>query len=119
VYAFEYAPGAEGNVTWFVGRDKTWMIDAQAVRPNGNVGQRVIPMEPMYPIINFGISPSFAMLNWTGLATLWPATMRVDYIRIYQNPDEVSVTCDPAGYSTTDYIKNHPEAYHNPNLTLW
>lgn len=76
-------------------------------------------MEPMYPILNFGMSPSFAMLNWTGLAETWPASMRVDYIRIYQNPDEISITCDPAGYGTTEYIKQHPEAYHNSNLTLW
>lgn len=76
-------------------------------------------MEPMYPILNFGMSPSFAMLNWTGLAETWPATMRVDYIRIYQDPNEISITCDPVGYGTTEYIKQHPEAYHNPNLTLW
>lgn len=48
-----------------------------------------------------------------------PATMRVDYIRIYQDPNEISVTCDPADYKTTEYIKQHAEAYHNPNLTLW
>ncbi|KAF3402298.1 Beta-glucan synthesis-associated protein [Talaromyces pinophilus] len=119
IYAFEYAPGPKGNVTWFVGSEKTWTIDAKAVRPNGNIGQRVIPMEPMYPILNFGMSPSFAMLNWTGLAETWPATMRVDYIRIYQDPNEISVTCDPAGYGTTEYIKQHAKAYHNSNLTLW
>lgn len=119
IYAFEYAPGSKGNVTWFVGSEKTWTIDAQAVRPNGNIGQRVIPMEPMYPILNFGMSPSFAMLNWTGLAETWPATMRVDYIRVYQDPNEISITCDPAGYGTTEYIKQHAKAYHNPNLTLW
>jgi hypothetical protein len=44
--------------------------------------------------------------------------MRVDYVRIYQREGEESVTCDPPGYETTDYIKNHPEAYNNPNYTV-
>jgi beta-glucanase (GH16 family) len=119
IYAFEYTPGAEGDVTWFVGGDKTWTLDARAVGPNGNIGQRVIPTEPMYPIINFGISNSFAMINWTGLATTFPATMRVDYLRIYQNPDNISITCDPEDYPTTEYIKKHPEPYNNPKVTFW
>ncbi|CRG89002.1 Beta-glucan synthesis-associated protein SKN1 [Talaromyces islandicus] len=119
IYAFEYTPGSEGDVTWFVGSDKTWTLDARAIGANGNIGQRVIPTEPMYPILNFGISNSFAMINWTGLATTFPATMRVDYLRIYQNPDNISITCDPEDYPTTEYIKKHPEPYNNPNLTFW
>ncbi|KAN0077779.1 Beta-glucan synthesis-associated protein (SKN1) domain containing protein [Elaphomyces granulatus] len=119
VYAFEYTPGATGDVTWFVGSQKTWTLDGRAVGPNGNVGQRVIPVEPMAIVLNFGMSASFAPLNFTGLAPLLPATMQVDYIRIYQDPDSVSVTCDPPGYETTSYINNHPEPYANPNLTTW
>ncbi|KAL2014439.1 hypothetical protein VTN00DRAFT_1964 [Thermoascus crustaceus] len=119
VYAFEYTPGADGDVTWFVGQDKTWTVDGRSIGPNGNIGQRVIPVEPMAIVMNFGISDSFSALNLTGLGKLMPATMRIDYIRIYQDPDEVSVTCDPPGYETTEYIAKHPEAYHNPNLTLW
>lgn len=119
VYAFEYTPGAEGDVTWFVGSDKTWTIDGRAIGPNGNVGQRLIPVEPMAIIVNFGISNSFSAINWTGLADLIPATMRVDYIRIYQDPDNVTVTCDPEGYETTEYIRKHPEPYNNVNLTSW
>ncbi|KAL1964453.1 hypothetical protein VTN77DRAFT_6879 [Rasamsonia byssochlamydoides] len=119
VYAFEYTPGADGNVTWFVGAEKTWTIDGRAIGPNGNVGQRVIPVEPMSIIVNFGISNSFSFINWTGIADLLPAKMRVDYIRIYQDPDNVTITCDPEGYETTEYIKNHPEPYNNVNLTHW
>lgn len=119
VYAFEYTPGADGDVTWFVGQDKTWTVDGRSIGPNGNIGQRVIPVEPMAIVMNFGISNSFSALNLTGLGKLMPATMRIDYIRIYQDPDEVSITCDPPGYETTEYIAKHPEAYHNPNLTLW
>ena len=118
-FAFEYTPGSQGQISWFVGKDSTWKMDARSVRPNGNVGQRVVPTEPMSLIMNFGMSNSFAALNLTGLAPLMPATMRFDYVRIYQDPDSASVTCDPPGMETTDYINAHRDAYYNQNKTLW
>lgn len=120
-YAFEYNPGNEGSITWYVGKDKTFMMDARAVRPNGNIGQRPIPTEPMAMILNFGMSGSFAQLNMTGLGSTMPATMRFDYVRVYQDPNNPDhhMTCDPPDYPTTNYIKNHPEAYFNPNKTRW
>ena len=93
-------------------------MTADAVGPNGNVGQRVMPEEPMSIIANFGLSSSFAQINWTGLADTMPGTMRFDYIRIYQDEDG-EMTCDPVGYPTTEYIANHPKAYQNPNITSW
>lgn len=119
VYAYEYTPGADGEITWFVGKEKTWKVDGRALGPNGNVGQRVIPLEPLSVIMNFGMSPSFAPVNVSGITPLLPATMRFDYVRIYQDPGEKSVTCDPKGWETTKYIKEHEEAYMNPNLTTW
>ena len=119
VYAFEYEPGGSGYVTWFVGDQYTWHMTADAIGPNGNIGQRVIAQEPMAMILNFGMSTGFAALNLTGLAPLMPATMRFDYVRIYQDPDHKSVTCDPPGYETTQYISEHSDVYHNPNLTRW
>ncbi|KAF2093205.1 beta-glucan synthesis-associated protein SKN1 [Rhizodiscina lignyota] len=118
-YAFEYEPGGSGYVTWYVGQDKTWTLDARAIRPNGNVGQRVIPEEPMAIVLNFGMSNGFASLNLTGLGPLMPATMRIDYIRIYQDEDNQLMTCDPPGYPTTQYISDHMDVYTNPNVTLW
>lgn len=119
-YGFEYKPGGtSGEIAWFVGDSYTWRIDGRAVRPNGNIGQRIMPEEPMSLIMNFGLSNSFAQVFLADLAALMPATMRFDYVRIYQDPQDVSVTCDPPGYPTTQYIKEHPEPYNNPNLTLW
>ncbi|PLB47889.1 putative beta-1,6 glucan synthetase [Aspergillus steynii IBT 23096] len=117
-YAFEYAPGGDGNVTWFVGADKTWTLDGRAIGPNGNVGQRVIPMEPLSIVMNLGMALSFAAIN-DSIKSYMPGYMRFDYVRIYQDPDDVSVTCDPPGYETTEYIKQHPEAYNNVNKTTW
>lgn len=117
-YAFEYTPGDQGDVTWFVGPDKTWTLDARAIAENGNIGQRVIPMEPMSIIMNLGMGMSFAPINKT-IHELMPAYMRFDYVRIYQDPDNTSVTCDPPGWETTEYIKKHKKAYDNPNITTW
>lgn len=117
-YAFEYTPGAEGDVTWFVGDDKTWTLDGRGIGPNGNIGQRVIPVEPMSIIMNLGMADNFAYVD-PKIDKHMPGYMRFDYIRIYQDPDAVSVSCDPEGYHTTEYIDNHPAAYHNFNYTMW
>ncbi|CAO2651172.1 Nn.00g094690.m01.CDS01 [Neocucurbitaria sp. VM-36] len=118
-YSFEYKTGGDGFITWYVGEDKTWTFKAQATRPNGNVGTRIIPEEPMAIIANFGMSNSFAAINLADIQKDLPAVMRIDYIRIYQPEDDQIVTCDPDGYPTTDYIDKHPEPYANPNLTDW
>ena len=117
-YGFEYEPGDSGYVLWNVGDTKTWRVHANSVGPNGNVGQRMIPEEPLALVMNFGMSNGFAQLNMSGLGPLMPATMRFDYVRIYQD-DDGELTCDPEGYETTGYIAAHPEPYNNANLTHW
>ena len=119
LYAFEYTPGDTGDVTWYVGKDKTWTIDSRALGPNGNIGQRVIPNEPMSIIMNFGMAYSFAPID-NNINDYLPAVMRFDYVRIYQDPDEdQTISCDPPGYETTEYIEKHPVAYQNMNITTW
>ncbi|KAL4742356.1 beta-glucan synthesis-associated protein-domain-containing protein [Aspergillus similis] len=118
IYAFEYTPGIQGNVSWFVGADKTWTLDGRAIGPNGNVGQRVIPLEPLALVMNLGMAWNFAPID-DDIEKHMPAYMRFDYIRIYQDPDTVSVTCDPEGWETTEYIEKHPKAYMDANKTHW
>lgn len=118
-YSFDYKPGPEGYVNFYVGEQSTFYIDAQSVRPNGNVAQRTMPEEPLALVSNFGMSPSFSAINFTGIASTLPvATMRFDFIRIYQD-EEGELTCDPVGYPTTKYIENHRKVYDNANLTSW
>ena len=118
-YSFHYTTGNKGAITWTVADEPVWKLDAKALGPNGNVGQRPIPKEPLSMIMNFGMSTGFSQLNLTGLASLFPATMRFDYVRIYQPSDSKSITCDPPGYETTPYIKSHMDVYTNPNKTQW
>ncbi len=118
-YAFEYKTGNDGYITWYVGNDKTWSMQAPGIRANGNVGARVIPQEPLSIIANFGMSDTFAKIDAAQIAKELPAVMRIDYIRIYQDEGNTLVTCDPPGYPTTDYISKHPAPYANANLTNW
>lgn len=118
-FNFQYKPGDKGNIVWSVGDVSSWSLDARAIGSNGNVGQRVIPTEPMALVINFGMSNGFSPVDLPNLDGLFPATMRFDYVRIYQDPDAESVTCDPPGYETTPYINSHKLAYTNPKLTSW
>ena len=118
-YAFEYAPGAgeDAYIQWFVGDDEMMKFDGRAIGPNGNVGQRLVSEEPMSMVINLGISENWVNIDWDALKL--PTIMRIDYVRWYQKEGSEMVTCDPPGYETTEYIKNHPAAYNNPNYTHW
>ncbi|GAB7354648.1 hypothetical protein MBLNU459_g5079t1 [Dothideomycetes sp. NU459] len=118
-YAYEYTPGAAKNssIAWWVGEQMVMRFDARAIGPNGNVGQRLVSEEPMSLVMNLGLSENWVDVNWAALK--FPTVMRIDYIRWYQKEGEEMVTCDPPGYETTEYIKNHPEAYNNPNYTHW
>ena len=80
-YGMEYQPGTSGDIssgyiTWFIGDTPTWHISGSALAPSGNVGQRLIPAEPMALVLNLGISPTFAPINWSGLYGELPAVMR-------------------------------------------
>jgi len=116
-YAFEYIPGnSEGKIAWFVGEIQSFMMDGRAIGPNGNVGQRQVSEEPMSLVLNLGFSASWTEILLPEL--VFPTVMFIDYVRIYQKPGQTSITCDPPGYPTTEYIANHADAYNNVNLTV-
>ncbi|PVH82698.1 glycoside hydrolase family 16 protein [Cadophora sp. DSE1049] len=117
-YAFEYVPGTDkGKIAWFVGEDPTFIMDGRSIGQNGNIKARQVSEEPMSIVLNLGISHSWSDIWMDDLK--FPTTMHVDYVRIYQKPGQNSVSCDPEGYPTTDYISKHPEAYQDADKTLW
>jgi beta-glucan synthesis-associated protein KRE6 len=82
-YAFEYEPGTNnGKIAWFVGEDRSLMMDGRAIGPNGNVNSRVVSEEPMLLVLNLGISSAWGEVDMAHLQ--FPTIMRVDYVRIYQ-----------------------------------
>ena len=117
-YGYEYLNDNEsGYLRWFVGDNPTFTMYSQALHPNGNVGWRRLPKEPLSLILNLGISNNWAYIDWPSL--VFPSTMRVDYVRIYQPKDQINIGCDPSDYPTSDYIQQHLNVYQNVNLTTF
>lgn len=50
--------------------------------------------EPMYLILNLGMSPAFQTLQFNKLK--FPGVLRIDYVRVWQEQGKVDVSCDPA-----------------------
>lgn len=67
--------------------------------------------------MNLGMSENFGTPDLADLT--FPNHMRVDYIRVYQDPDNINIGCDPKDFPTQAYINQYMEAYTNPNLTTW
>ncbi|KAF8837220.1 glycoside hydrolase family 16 protein [Paxillus ammoniavirescens] len=125
-FGFEYwsdpnDPSA-GSITWQTAGVPAARVGAGALGPdqgtNGTgVSQRLISLEPMSIVLNLGISPNWQTIDLTTM--IFPAEMRVDYVRVYQRNGETNVGCSPDGFPTEEYINNHMDSYMNPNLTLW
>jgi len=120
-YGFEYTGGNDGWVTWVSNGVPSWTLLSGALGPDqaAGIGQRIIAEEPMYLIMNLGLSRNFGKIDLVDLNRLFPVVMAVDYIRVYQPPNAINIGCDPKDFPTADYIDKHLEAYTNWNLTTW
>ncbi|KAF5387660.1 hypothetical protein D9615_000597 [Tricholomella constricta] len=105
VYGFEYKPGYDdAYISWISENLTSWTMNAPGVGPDPSVSisSRAISQEPMYLIINLGMSRNFGYIDFEHLT--FPNHLRVDYIRIYQPPDAVNIGCSPPGFPTEAYI---------------
>ncbi|KAH8080230.1 glycoside hydrolase family 16 protein [Filobasidium floriforme] len=120
-YGAEYETGGEGYIRWVNDGVESWWMTGSALRPDPQtlVGQRLIPEEPMYLILNLGISPNFGAIDYEGLEEMWPVHMLVDYVRVYQDPKKINVGCDPEGFPTTKFIADNLVAFTNPNISTY
>ncbi|KAI0724623.1 glycoside hydrolase family 16 protein [Cerioporus squamosus] len=120
VYGFQYRPGVgDAYISWITDGQLAWTIRQPGMGPDNaaEISDRPVPQEPMYLIMNLGISENFGAVDYDNL--VFPTAMRVDWIRVYQDPDAVNIGCDPENFPTKAYIETYPEAYANPNLTTW
>ncbi|KAK6204631.1 glucan synthase subunit [Scheffersomyces amazonensis] len=116
VYGFEYLnDDQDGYITWYIGSDPTFSVFAPSLHPSGNIGWRRISKEPMSIVMNFGMSNSWAYIDWPSL--IFPAIFSIDYVRVYQPEDQINVGCDPEDFPTYDYIMQHLNIYSDNNLT--
>ncbi|KAG6820547.1 hypothetical protein H0H93_015432 [Arthromyces matolae] len=105
VYGFQYQPGFDGAYITWINNDKVaWTVLQAAVGPDSatEIGSRPVSQEPMYIIANLGFSPSFGTIQFESLTL--PATMRVDWIRVYQPANAQNIGCDPPEFPTQAYI---------------
>ncbi|MBW0498445.1 hypothetical protein O181_038160 [Austropuccinia psidii MF-1] len=120
-FGLEWSPsdGGNGYITWAINKKPIWTLNRTALSANERsmIGERLVTNEPMYMILNLGLSDTFVPVNEAALK--FPATMRIDYVRFYQRKDRINVGCSPKDYPTEKYIKDHFRAYQNLNLTTW
>ena len=64
-YGFEYETGDNGYITWVNNGTKSWTIRGPAMGPNqyAQVGSRPVSQEPMYIVVNLGMSPGFGYIE--------------------------------------------------------
>lgn len=120
IYGFEYKPGFDdGYISWINDGKLAWTIRSGGLAKDDRVeiGARPIPQEPMYIIANLGFSINFGGIDFENIQL--PATMSVDWIRVYQPPDARNIGCDPPDFPTANYIDTYLGAYTNPNFTTW
>lgn len=98
-YGFEYLGGQNGYVKWISSSEPSWELTSAALEadPRANISNRIFPAEPMYILLNVGSSANFGYVDWKGLT--WPNTMSVDWVRVYQDPNNINVGCDPPDVS--------------------
>jgi len=120
VYGFEYKPGFDdAYITWLNDNKVAWTLRAGGFLADTavEISRRPIPQEPMYMLINLGMSTNFGTVDTEHLP--FPVTMSVDWIRVYQKTNAINYGCDPDDFPTQAYINEYIEAYTNPNLTTW
>ncbi|KAH7912998.1 glycoside hydrolase family 16 protein [Hygrophoropsis aurantiaca] len=121
-YGYEYQPGYANNsgyISWITNDEVAWTLDAGGMAADDltEISDRPVSQEPMYLIANLGMSNNFQVPDFTKLQ--FPATMRIDWVRVYQPSDAINIGCDPKDFPTAAYINEYLEAYNNPNLTTW
>jgi beta-glucan synthesis-associated protein KRE6 len=53
--------------------------------------------------MSLGMSLNFGFVDLDHLS--FPAVMKIDYVRVYQEKGAVNVGCDPVDFPTMDYIR--------------
>ncbi|KAJ7658250.1 beta-glucan synthesis-associated protein-domain-containing protein [Mycena polygramma] len=120
VQGFEYVPGySDAYITWITDNKVTWTLNAPAVGADSLTGisARPITDKPLYILANLGISNAFGYIDFEHL--VFPVTMRIDWVRVYQHPYRINIGCDTPDKPTAAYIATYSEAYTNPLLTTW
>ena len=55
--------------------------------------------------MNLGMSTNFGPVDLEHIP--FPVKLKVDYVRVYQDPDNINYGCDPVDFPTQSYIKQY------------
>jgi hypothetical protein len=71
---------SEGYVWWVNDGKPAWWIASSAMKPvpEADVGQRPVPYEPMYLIVNLGLSENFGAIESVSREANYRSSCRVD-----------------------------------------
>ncbi|KAL4425109.1 hypothetical protein ABPG77_008214 [Micractinium sp. CCAP 211/92] len=103
-------------VRWYIDGQLVYEIDAVALREQTNstgytTFERLIPVEAMFIIFNFAMSDSFTKVDIDRLQ--FPAQYKIDYVRVYQDPEAINLGCSPPDYPTAQWIACNRDVYAN------
>ena len=107
----------EGFIRWFVDGVPLFNMPSASLKgrcaPGGGecVEDTEISHEPMYLIMNQAVASSFSS-PCTGdpvCDAIWPGKMKIDHVRVYQNPSKRNVGCSPGKYPTAGWIEGHTD----------
>ncbi|KAJ3009359.1 hypothetical protein NUW54_g2808 [Trametes sanguinea] len=106
IYGFEYKPGFEdGYITWVSNNKVSWTLLGPGMGPDPlvEIQERPVPPEPMYIIMNLGMSYNFGPVDLDHLP--FPVHMRVDYIRVYQPSNAITYTAVLTAINRGDWLE--------------
>ncbi|RLN67013.1 hypothetical protein BBJ28_00006795 [Nothophytophthora sp. Chile5] len=145
VYQVEWVTGKNGYVRWMVAGHPLFEVTAEAfsiVPQNAkkNNPGKVMLEEPMSIIFNVALSRSWSTAPpnpgsecrgdgtdevANAICNDFPMFMKVDYIRLYQDPkgnraadDYMQLGCDPASHPTKEWINGHLDEYEDADNPL-
>jgi len=131
-YRLEWMPGPEGYLAWYLDGEMLYDVPASAL---SNVTGAQIPVEPSYVILNTAVSTTWGFPETCpagcactcfdcakpecqcglpeGLCESLPASMLVDYVRIYQLEDDERhfLGCNHPKFPTRKFIQAHRWRY--------
>ena len=113
-YRVEWQP--DGYIRWLVDGQMQLEITAEALIARSSdgtlqntVGRRMIPVEPLYIILNLALSNDWAIPS---PSLSFPGLLLVDYVRVYQRPGLQQLSCSPPSFPTADYISANSALYN-------
>ncbi|KAK9814320.1 hypothetical protein WJX72_004030 [[Myrmecia] bisecta] len=110
-FGLDWAPGE--YLRWYIDGVFTFELNKEALAARENalgqkVGQRQIPEEPMYLLFNLAMSDLWVVQD---PKLDIPATLEVDYVRVYQDPANLRLGCSPPDFPTAQYIACNQKQY--------